>query len=81
MSSEFLPQRGTEDTERERKSGYQGIRLSGEREVGHERHEGEKGVKVQEHKNRGREGILCPESGNGGGDFLSKISVNSFGSV
>jgi hypothetical protein len=21
---------------------------------------------------------LCPEGGNGGGDFLSKISVNSF---
>jgi hypothetical protein len=29
----------------------------------------------------GRRGILCPESGNGGGDFLSKGSVNSFGSV
>ena len=24
---------------------------------------------------------LCRESGNGGGEFLSKISVNSFGSV
>jgi hypothetical protein len=43
--------------------------------------EGTKGVRVQEHKNRGRRGILGPQGGDGGGDFLSKISVNSFGSV
>jgi hypothetical protein len=35
-------------------------------------------IRAQEHRGAG---ILCPEGGNGGGDFFSKISANLFHSV
>jgi hypothetical protein len=45
---------------------------------------GTKGIKAQEHENRWRRGILCPEGGNCGGDFLLEdfdeflVSVDDF---